>query len=59
MPIFGNDHLLWMLESILDENSYVEEEQKRPSTYEELKKELQKESEANTVQGVCLHFPFI
>uniref|UniRef100_A0A915APY1 C2H2-type domain-containing protein n=1 Tax=Parascaris univalens TaxID=6257 RepID=A0A915APY1_PARUN len=52
VPIFGNDHLLWMLESILDENSYVEEEQKRPSTYEELKKELQKESEANTVQGV-------
>ncbi|KHN82741.1 Zinc finger protein [Toxocara canis] len=52
VPIFGNDHLLWMLESILDESSYVEEEHKSAATKEELKKELQRESEANTVQGV-------
>ncbi|VDM29867.1 unnamed protein product [Toxocara canis] len=41
-----------MLESVLDENSYVEEQHKSAATKEELKKKLQRESEANTVQRV-------
>lgn len=52
IPIFGNDHLLWMLESYLDEKTLTDVEEMPTSTFEELKEKLLKESEQNTVRGV-------
>ncbi|VDD95902.1 unnamed protein product [Enterobius vermicularis] len=53
VPIYGNDHLLWMLESYIDEKTAVNDiEEFHPRTRDELQKELVKESEENTVPGV-------
>ncbi|MFH4982278.1 hypothetical protein AB6A40_008987 [Gnathostoma spinigerum] len=53
VPIFGNDHLLWMLESIFHEKDmYVEIECEENVKEPELKELLIKESETNTVEGV-------
>lgn len=53
VPIYGNDHLLWMLESYIDEKTTVNDmEDFRPRTRDELQKGLVKESEENTVPGV-------
>uniref|UniRef100_A0A0N5B1D2 C2H2-type domain-containing protein n=1 Tax=Syphacia muris TaxID=451379 RepID=A0A0N5B1D2_9BILA len=53
VPIYGNDHLLWMLESYIDEKTTVNEEEEPHSlTKDELQKELVKESEENTVPDV-------
>ena len=55
MPIYGNDHLLWMLESYIDEKTATDDvEDTQPRTH----KELVKRSEESTVPGVSLSEKF-
>lgn len=51
VPIFGNDHFLWMLESILEENEITCSSDDEGESEERFSK-LVLESKSNTVEGV-------
>uniref|UniRef100_A0A8R1ENJ9 Uncharacterized protein n=1 Tax=Caenorhabditis japonica TaxID=281687 RepID=A0A8R1ENJ9_CAEJA len=53
VPIFGNDHFLWMLESILEENEIQCDSDEEADSEERFAK-LLVESKNNTVEGVSL-----
>lgn len=54
VPIFGNDHFLWMLESILEENEITCESDEEGESEARLAK-LVIESKKNTVEGVSFY----
>ena len=55
VPMFGNDHLLWMLESMLEENEGASDAEERSKREKEQHKKFEaiiEESKKNTVEGV-------
>ncbi|VDN56051.1 unnamed protein product, partial [Dracunculus medinensis] len=54
VPIFSNDHLLWMLESLLDERALSMEKSIETVNQDEFRMKLVRESEENTVLGVII-----
>lgn len=58
VPIFSNDHLLWMLESLLDERALSMEKSIETVNQDEFRMKLVRESEENTVLGVIISLCF-
>lgn len=58
VPIFSNDHLLWMLESLLDERALSIEKSIETVNQDEFRMKLVRESEENTVLGVIISLCF-
>lgn len=52
VPIFGNDHFLWMLEGLFDESSSDEEEELNRRDPAKIREVFIKKSKKHTVQGV-------
>ncbi|KAL3985305.1 C2H2 type zinc-finger (2 copies) family protein [Acanthocheilonema viteae] len=52
VPIFGNDHLTWMLESYIDEREVSTQVEETTAMFGNIKEYLMKQSEVNSVEGV-------
>lgn len=52
VPIFGNDHLTWMLESYIDEKEVSSQNEEGTAVFENIREYLLKQSEVNSVEGV-------
>ncbi|VDM06758.1 unnamed protein product [Wuchereria bancrofti] len=52
VPIFGNDHLTWMLESYVDEKEVSSQNEEGTAVFENIREYLLKQSEVNSVEGV-------
>lgn len=64
MPIFGNDHLTWMLESYIDEREGSSQTEETTAMFGNIREYLLKQSEVNSVEGVStalilLYFNFM
>uniref|UniRef100_A0A8R1Y1E4 C2H2-type domain-containing protein n=1 Tax=Onchocerca volvulus TaxID=6282 RepID=A0A8R1Y1E4_ONCVO len=52
VPIFGNDHLIWMLESYIDEREVSTQTEEITAISGNIREYLLKQSEVNSVEGV-------
>uniref|UniRef100_A0A915PQN3 C2H2-type domain-containing protein n=1 Tax=Setaria digitata TaxID=48799 RepID=A0A915PQN3_9BILA len=52
VPIFGNDHLTWMLESYIDEREVSSQAEETTGMIGNIREYLLKQSEVNSVEGV-------
>lgn len=54
VPIFGNDHLIWMLESYIDEREVSAQVEETTAVFSSIREYLLKQSEVNSVEGVSI-----